>query len=340
MIYDTGVCYPQMAWRGKHPNRVRGHDQVVDLDVILGQQGGVIARRQVLACGEKPHDIRRKVRRHEWASVHPGVYVTHTGALTWHQRAWAAVLASGPDAALCLDSALRAHEAKAVALVDDHGPIHIAVARHRNLDAPQGVRVLRMADLHGRVQWNLSPPRTRYDDTVLDLAARGTALTSVARLADACGSRRTTAARLRDRLDSRPRIAQRTWLRSVLSDVAEGTCSVLEHGYLDLVERAHGLPVGRRQAPRAGSTGRVYRDVDYAGLGLVVELDGRLFHTSTADRDRDLDRDLDAAAARVALTVRLGFGQVYERPCVTAAKVAAVMQRLGWSGSPVACPDC
>ena len=37
---------------------------------------------------------------------------------------------------------------------------------------------------------------------------------------------------------------------------------MLEHGYLDLVERPHGLPVGNRQAPRVGGNGHVYRDVD------------------------------------------------------------------------------
>ena len=39
--------------------------------------------------------------------VHPGVYVNHTGELTWLQRAWAAVLFAWP-AALSHDSALRA----------------------------------------------------------------------------------------------------------------------------------------------------------------------------------------------------------------------------------------
>ena len=197
-----------------------------------------------------------------------------------------------------------------------------------------------MVDIASRVQWNKSPPSTKYDDTILDLAARGTALTSVAKLADACGSRRTTAARLRDRLDERKRIAQREWLRSVLSDVADGTCSVLEHGYLDLVERPHGLPAGERQAVRDLGNGRVYRDVDHPDLGVRIELDGKLFHTSTEDRDRDLERDLDAVVEEDGTTIRLGFGQVYDRPCSTAAKVALVLQRHGWTGEPIKCELC
>ena len=126
----------------------------------------------------------------------------------------------------------------------------------------------------------------------------------------------------------------------MLSDVADGTCSVLEHGYLDLVERPHDLPAGQRQAPRHGSNGRVYCDVDLPGLGLKVELDGKLFHTSTKDRDQDMERDLDAAVDGTAATLRIGFGQVYDRPCETAAKLALVMQRHGWTGQMTPCDAC
>ena len=38
-------------------------------------------------------------------------------------------------------------------------------------------------------------------------------------------------------------------LAQVLADVAAGTASVLEHGYLEKVEGAHGLPAAARQQP-------------------------------------------------------------------------------------------
>ena len=311
----------------------------MDLPARLKHQDGLVTRRQALAHGLSVTDIKRLVRRREWVPVSPGVYVNHTGPLTWRQRAWAAVLACGPGSALCLDSALRAHEGPGRKGLDA-SPIHVAVPHGRKVLAVEGVRIHQMVDLSSRVQWNRTPPCTRYDDTVLDLAARAGRLDSVARLADACGSRRTTAARLRDRLDERKRIAQRDWLRSILSDVAEGTCSVLEHGYLDLVERAHGLPVGQRQAVRDLGNGRVYRDVDLPELGIRVELDGKLFHTSTEDRDKDLERDLDAVVAEDGTTIRLGFGQDYERPCSTAAKLAKILRRRGWSGQASECDQC
>lgn len=70
----------------------------------LKLQDGVISRRQALADGLSVTEIKRLVRRREWTTMRPGVYVDHTGEPTWRQCAWAAVLACGPGAALCLDS--------------------------------------------------------------------------------------------------------------------------------------------------------------------------------------------------------------------------------------------
>jgi hypothetical protein len=198
--------------------------------------------------------------------------------------------------------------------------------------------ITRMRGLEERVQWNLGPPRVRYDGALIDVAADAPSdLDAVAALADACGSRRTTAARLLRTLEQRQRLRRRTWIEGVLDDVAQGTCSVLERGFLDLVERPHGLPAGRRQASHRHAGSTVYRDVDYDGL--VVELDGRLFHDSTRARDLDRERDLDAAVGG-AETIRLGYGQVFERGCSTAAKLGAVLQRRGWSGQTHSCDSC
>ena len=133
---------------------------------------------------------------------------------------------------------------------------------------------------------------------------------------------------------------RRELLASVLADVANGTCSVLEHGYLTLVERPHGLPRGERQAVRVTNGTRAYLDVRYAALGMLVELDGWLFHSTAAAHDRDLQRDLESLLPDAGTTVRLGFGQVFARGCATAAAVGAVMQRLGWEGRPTRCPRC
>ena len=72
----------------------------------------------------------------------------------------------------------------------------------------------------------------------------------------------------------------------------------------------------------------IYRDVEYA-VGLVVELDGRLFHDTTTQRDADLDRDLVTAVGGKD-TVRLSYGQVFDRPCWTAGHIGTLLRSRGW----------
>jgi hypothetical protein len=285
---------------------------------MLHDQAGVISRRQVLTTSMQPHDIRKMLRRKEWASVHQGVYIDHTGPLTWLQRAWAAVLYAAP-AALCFESALH----------NEGSVIHVAVSlRRAALAEPDGVRIHRLAHLDERALWNVSPPRMKYDEAALDVACRATSdLDAIGVLANACQSRRTTARRLVRTIDSRQRIRGRRWLRAVLLDIADGTCSVLEHGYLDRVERPHGLPRATRQQRSVSSVGVCYRDAEYAGQ-LVVELDGRAYHDTVSARDVDFERDLDAAIEGRS-TVRLSYGQVFGRPCQTAAKLARILRRHG-----------
>ncbi|MGV0743434.1 type IV toxin-antitoxin system AbiEi family antitoxin domain-containing protein [Mycolicibacterium sp. XJ870] len=297
---------------------------------ILRQQSGIISRRQAMDLGMQQHDLRRMIRRNAWARVHDGVYVDHTGPLTWLQRAWAAVLYAAP-AALCFESALR----------DEGSPIHVAVCRRRAmLVEPAGVSIHHLAYLEGRVLWNVGPPRMRYDEAALDVACRATnELDAIAVLADACQSRRTTAGHLLRALDARKRVRGRRWLRAVLVDIADGTCSVLEHGYLNRVERPHGLPRATRQQRSTTSVGVCYRDTEYGGR-LVVELDGRMFHDSATKRDADFERDLDAAVDGRS-TVRLSYRQVFDRPCRTAAKVAHVLWRHGIAVNGRMCgPGC
>jgi len=308
---------------------------------LLELQDGVIARHQAVAAGMTEVAIARLVRRREWVPVHRGVYVDHTGPITWRQRAWAAVLVCWP-AALDGWSSIRAYEGPGRR--SDRTVIEVMVAHGRHPVAPDGVVVRQSRRFDDQVQWNLGPPRMRYDDTAIDLADRAPReLEAIAVLADACGGRRTTAARLRARLDDVPRLRRRSWLKGILDDVESGTCSVLEHRYLTDVERPHGLPRAARQLAVLSAGRRMMRDVVYRGRRpawtQIVELDGRLNHDSATARDADLERDLDAALEREH-TTRLGYGQVIERPCRTALKIARLLHLRGWRGRFVRCPSC
>lgn len=308
---------------------------VAALRQILERQDGVIPRRQVLDCGFTPDDIRRWRRRREWATVFPGVYINHTGPLTWTQRAWAAVLDAYP-AALAGESA--------VAAIDPArrtpGPIQLAVAVDRRVTRRPGVVARYCADLEQRVLWQTAPPRIRLEEALLDAAAAAPdELAAVGLLTDAVGGRLTTADRLLGALNRRGRIRRRRLLAAMLVDIRDGACSVLEREYLTRVERPHRLPRPQRPAPTTvGRPG--FRDLDYPGYGVIIELDGRGVHSSARARDLDLERDLDAAVGAERLTLRLGWGQVFGRPCTTAAKIGRLLRGRGWAGTITDCPAC
>ena len=303
---------------------------------LLALQSGVLSRRQLTELGVRPHDLQRLIRRRDLARVHDGVFVDHTGRLTWLQRAWVGVQVAWP-AALSHDSAIRAADGPGRAGRDD-SVIHLAVDRNRHLVVPAGYQLHRTAGFPERVRWNTSPPRIVVEHALIDVAAGATDdFRAIAALAAAVQARRTVPSRIRDALDTRSRVPRRDFLRGVLTDLHLGTCSVLEHGYLTRVERPHGLPVADRQV-RDSLNGPVYRDVVY-DVGQLVELDGRMWHDNPRQRDADLDRDLDAAVAGLD-SVRLGWGQVYGRPCATAWRVGRLLTARGWRGRPTACPDC
>ena len=262
--------------------------------------------------------------------VHAGVYVNHTGPLTWTNRAWAAVLVTWP-AALDRQS-----------VVDAAGPvIHVAVDASRDPEARPGIRVHRLRDFDARVLWNLGPPRVRIEDALLSMCADlEDRISALALASDACRRRRTTPERLLTELGRRPRLRHRAWLCSVLEETAAGIQSPLESAYVRKVERAHGLPHGTRQLREKTSAGVVFRDVLYERYGVAVELDGRVGHELSRDRWRDMDRDL-VMATTDRMTLRLGWWHAETSPCMTAGRVAAVLALRGWRGTPRRCgPSC
>ncbi|MGK2866203.1 MAG: type IV toxin-antitoxin system AbiEi family antitoxin domain-containing protein [Mycobacterium sp.] len=304
---------------------------------LLALQSGVVSRRQLHDAGLEPHDLKRLLRQRDLVRLHDGVFVNHTGTLTWLQRAWSGVLLAWP-AALSHDSAIRAADGPGRSGRDDR-TIHLAVDRRRSLAVPAGYRLHRLARLDDKVQWNTTPPRVRIEEALIDVAAeKSDDFDAIATVADAISARRTTAGRIGEHLAARARVPRRAFLRDVLADLDGGTCSVLEHGYLTRVERPHGLPAAARQL-RDSVNGPVYRDVVYVELDQVVERDGRLWHDSVEGRDADLDRDLDAAVGRLG-TVRLGWGQVFARPCRTAVRIGSLLTARGWDGDLARCPDC
>ncbi|UDY23164.1 type IV toxin-antitoxin system AbiEi family antitoxin domain-containing protein [Nocardioides sp. Kera G14] len=294
------------------------------------RQSGVLTWAQLLGGGWTRSEVRRAVRRRDLVRVYPRVYVDHTGPLSPEQRAWAAVLWAEP-AALCLES-LTGVPAGATT-------VHVAIDRARSLTPPSGVTVHRVAGLNTMIRVNTSPPRlTLEDDLAIRLAAARDETEMVGMLADTVGRFGTTAAAVRRALERHPRVPRRRLVLALLDDIEGGTESVLEHGFLNRVERPHGLPTPTRQAVRRDGAER--RDLDYEEFGLVVELDGRLNHESWTAGNRDAGRDL-ADVAEGGTVLRLRWTQVMVQSCETARLLARALWARGWRTVPTSCgPTC
>jgi hypothetical protein len=168
--------------------------------------------------------------------------------------------------------------------------------------------------------WHL--PRTTVEDTVLDLIGGARTFDDAyGWISAAVGRRLSTPELLGKALAARPRMRWRGWVSAALRDAADGVHSPLEWRYVHGVERAHGLPPARRQARRRHGSGHRYLDNLYEPFTLCVELDANL--------------------AQGVGTLRYGWPDVTEYRCRTAAEIADVLRRQGWTGTLRRCgPAC
>jgi len=262
--------------------------------------------------------------------------VVFTGPLPRPTQVWAALLRAGPGAAASHQTAA---ELDGLCAARDHR-VHVTVpVTRRVLGRRDGMVVHYAHRLPQSRHPSKSPPRTRIEDTVLDLVdVSKTAREVEGWLTAACEKRLTTPERLAESLMSRKKIRWRPMLEASLLDVAEGAQSPLELAFLRRVERAHGLPRGERQLRWAGRR-VIWIDVDYLLYRTRVELDGRLGHQGEG-RFRDRRRDNRGVVGRI-WSLRYGFAETFGSPCDVAAEVAIVLSDRGWTGTPRPCgPGC
>ncbi len=307
---------------------------------ILGQlaedQRGVVTRQQALDAGLTRNAIQARVDSGRWQRIYPGVFAMFSGEPGRGAVLWAAVLRAGPGATL-------SHQTAAELYGITRMPselIHVTIPDDRRVYPVPGLVV----HLSGRIlaarHPSQTPPRTRIEETVLDLteAARNFD-DALGWVCAACGGRRTTPYLVRDAMSERQRLRFREGLEIALDDIAAGAHTVLEHRYLGNVERRHGLPRADRQVRVKRGKRSEYRDALYADYQVAVETDGQLAHSPEA-RWGDTHRD-NAAAADGIITLRYSWSDVTTRPCRVAAEVAAVLSQRGWPGRARPCgPGC
>lgn len=311
---------------------------------LLVEQGGVIARWQAPEVGLDPALIDGRLRQGRWQPLYRGVYAAFTGQPGRESLLWGAVLRAGRGAALSHQTA-----AELDRLSDKRiAAIHVTVPSQREIKvsaAERGAGAPRII-IHQSARLTTArhparvPPRTRVEETVLDLTQTSACFDeALAWTVAACERRRTTPTVLLAAMGRRSRMRWRPELTAALDDIGGGVHSVLEFRYVRGVERPHGLPVGKRQARQSRRSRSSYLDTLYADFGLAMELDGRAAHRAE-DRWHDAHRDNFLAAVGI-LTLRYGWTDVTERPCQVAAEVGQALRKRGWAGAVSQCgPTC
>ena len=299
-------------------------------------QGGVLSREQAILGGLSPDAIDGLLRSGRWQRLQRGTYAVFTGQPPREATLWAMVHRAGPGAVL-------SHQTAAELCTLTDGPstlVHLTIPEGRRARSIPGAVVHRSRRLELARHPVLLPPRTRIEETVLDLVEQaGTFERAFDWACRACQRRLTTTGHLRGALSMRRKIRWRTELGQALTDVADGVHSPLENRYLNDVERAHGLPGAAHQDEVVRDRRKNYRDNLYEAYRVCVELDGRIAHPDDK-RWEDRRRD-NAAAAEGLVTLRFTWADVTRQPCHTAWLVARALQQGGWPGAPHPCgPGC
>ncbi|HSH59315.1 MAG TPA: type IV toxin-antitoxin system AbiEi family antitoxin domain-containing protein [Acidimicrobiales bacterium] len=288
-----------------------------DVDQAVAQlacrQQGLFSRRQALAHGANPSLVQRRLASGRWLTVGRGVYAMPGVPLSWERRQAAACMAAGPAAVLSHRAAAALHGFPdcrqgapeitvpwTVATHHGHGRIHRATdLAGTDVVVVRGIRVTKrlrtLLDLAAVV--STSKLAAVLDDLV---AARVVALEEVVTAAGVYARRGKTGS---------------TALRQVLSERGPGYVppeSELERRLLSVM-RAGGLPTPARQHPLPALAGGGRVDVAYPERRLLIEGDGRRWHTKPASTKADRERDNEAAALGWR-TLRFGWDDLLTRP--------------------------
>jgi hypothetical protein len=227
-------------------------------------QHGVLSRIQALQSGMSPARVSWRVNGGHWQRLHRGVYATFTGQPDREAILWAALRRAGPDAVLSHWTA-----AELSKLTNSQSwLVHVTVPRDQHVRPISGVMIHRSSRVSQARHPAVMPPRTRIEETALDLAGCSKDLEdALAWLARACATRLTTPDRIRVALGQRARVRWRQALAAGLDDIEDGAHSALELRYVRRVERAHGLPRAQRQVRTVHGRRTEYRDALYAEFG-------------------------------------------------------------------------
>jgi hypothetical protein len=290
------------------------------------------------AAGLSPYRLRTAVAAGRWQEPLPGVFVSHSGPLTRHERWSAALHYAGSGSALSHRSALLAHgsrvqelsgsrraggvrgeyetpvEGGLVEVTVPHGHhvrsrefviVHQSRRPVESTELLTGICVARPA----RAAVDAAVTSTRradVDHVVADvLQRRLCSVTALENEAAALGRRLTA------------------WLQTALGDARRGMRSVGEADLRRVVVAA-GLPEPEWGAAVETPQGTFFMDALWREFGVAVEADGAAFHLSAEDWAHDLIRQ-NALQAFGLLLLRYPVRRLRDQPLACGREIATVL---------------
>ncbi|MEA2009687.1 MAG: DUF559 domain-containing protein [Actinomycetota bacterium] len=289
-------------------------------------QHGTFHRRQAIDAGATTAQIQNRITSGEWIRLDRGVFALDSAGATWRRQVMAAILSAG----------------KAIATGPTSGALHrIPGCRpgRPEITVPSGADGRsRLATVRRRSDFR-SIERTIVDgipsssaaETLFDLARRFTASELTSAIDHMLVTRKVTTASLFLVLDrtAGSRLKGTVRFREAVQDLDSGyvpTESELERLLLSVIDVPE-IPRPDRQV-RLDWWSKMPHRID-ALIGqwyLVLEADGRPFHTKRADFERDRRRD-NLAVAHGYRVMRFTYDMLVNEPGVVREQIIAAGNR-------------
>ena len=286
-----------------HPDRV--------IDRIASHQYGVVSLEQARSAGLTQRMVDVRLNSGAWIRLASGVYAMASAAPRW-ERQMAAALLSQPGSVAAGQSAAYLHE------MPGFGPGRPVVANHptANARSPLG-KVVRTKyfDILQR-QRIRGFETTDYADTVMMLAASTPSPVLERLIDDGLASKKVKVETLASIARSRagaPGIRKlRTLIETRSEDAYEPTVTELERMLHRVIDHPM-VPPTTRQRPFQFEEVAMTVDVYIPVWRLIIEADGRRWHTRVADFERDRRRDNHATANGYAV-LRFTYRMLRDSP--------------------------
>jgi len=266
------------------------------LEPLAAAQCGVFSHAQAVEAGFDRQRVRRNVDSGRWVRLAPRVYGVPGTPISWTRSVWIAHLQAGSDSVVSHGAAGLVHGLSPI----DGEPIDLIVTTGRT-GGIAGARVHRVGDLAPHHVTRIDGlPTTTAARTIFDLAGTVSRTRLAAVLERAEVDRRCRLVDVATLLDDLRRPGKRgvARLAEVLDELGPGEAlprSELEK-LADRAVEAAGLPEPVREYPLPTTTDLSgFVDRCWPEAALILEADGRRWHTRRHQIALDHDRDMEAA---------------------------------------------